>query len=395
MAKKVLQVCAIDLSVDALLKPLILRSMQEGYIVHNACTDTGRFQRLREEGLTMIDLKIDRNINPQENFKSIIALYKLMKKEKYDIVHVHTPIAAILGRIAAKMAKVEHIVYTAHGFYFHEEMPKFQYNLFYNIEKYGARFLTHWLLLQSKEDYNMAMEKKFLPSEKVIHLSNGVDIYKKFNKNLISDEKKVSLKNELNLCSKDVIFMFIGRLVREKGIFELIEAYKQLTKKHTNCKLLLVGDLPSTERDTESYKEIKNLIRSNKGILHVGYRNDIRDLLAVSSVFVLPSYREGLPRSIIEAMAMEKPIIATNIRGCREEVVHQKNGYLVSKQSSKELMEAMEGLMLDETLRRTFGKQSRRIAEDLFDEEKVLNRQITLFNQLCAKSESVIYEKTF
>ena len=383
---KILQVCAIDLSVDALLKPLILKSMEEGYIVHNACTDTGRFEKLRKEGLTMIDVKIDRKISPISNIKSIMRLYQLMKKEKYDIVHVHTPIAALLGRIAAKMAGIKHIIYTAHGFYFHDEMPSFQYKLFYNIEKYAARFLTDWLLLQSKEDYELSLRDKFLCEDRIIHLSNGVDIHNKFNPHLISEDTKVNIKKELGINSNDIVFAFIGRLVREKGIFELLEAFIQLTKRYDKVKLLLIGDLLKSERDQESYYKIKKML-SYPGVIHLGFRKDIAELLSISDVFVLPSYREGLPRSIIEAMAMSKPIIASNIRGCREEVFHNENGYLVNRGSSKSLYDAMESLVIDERKRVEFGNKSRLIAEQLFDEEKVIRKQINLFDSLMSKGD--------
>ena len=133
--KKILQICAVDSSVDALLKPLIVTLMEKGYIVHNACTNSGKFEKLREQGLYMIDVPIERKISPISNMRSILKLYALMKKEKYDIVHVHTPVAAILGRVAAKLVGIKHIVYTAHGFYFHEGMSKIQYQIFYELGK--------------------------------------------------------------------------------------------------------------------------------------------------------------------------------------------------------------------------------------------------------------------
>lgn len=387
--KKILQVCAIDLSVEALLKPLIQRSMKEGYEVHNACTDTGtgRFERLEKEGLTMINIPIDRAISPVKNLKSIYALYKLMKKEKYDIVHVHTPIAALLGRIAAKLAGVKHIIYTAHGFYFHEEMPKNQYKLFYNIEKYAARFLTDWLLLQSKEDYELALKDSFLPKERTIHLSNGVNITNKFNINSFSPNQLKELRKDLDLGEEDFVFTFIGRLVREKGIFELLDAFTKLNSENKNVKLLLIGGLLESERDQESYRRLNDYLKHND-IHHLGFRKDIPELLAVSNTFVLPSYREGLPRSIIEAMAMEKPVIATNIRGCREEVFDGENGLLVKKGSSESLFEAMRKISSNPDLEIKFGRKSRIIAEELFDEEKVLRKQLQLFKELSEKGDS-------
>lgn len=378
---KILQLCSIDVSVDALLKPLILKSMDEGHEVHNACTDTGRFKQLEQEGLTMININIARKIDPIKNIKSVLSLYKLMKKEKYDVVHVHTPVAALLGRIAAKLARVPHIIYTAHGFYFHEEMSPKQYKFYYLIEKYAARFLTDWLLLQSKEDYELSVEEKFLPENKIIHLSNGVDVRTRFNLELYNSDFLDKKRNKLGLSENDFVFSFIGRLVKEKGIFELLEAFFRIYLENHNVKLLLIGGILESERDQQSYQKLEKLL-NNENILQLGFRDDIPELLGISDVFVLPSYREGLPRSIIEAMAMEKPIIASNIRGCREEVFEDVNGILVEKESTESLYDAMNRLYNDKSLVQKMGKESRKIATELFNEEKVLEKQIKLFERL-------------
>lgn len=382
---KILQLCAIDLSVEALLKPLILKSMAEGYTVHNVCTDLGRFEELSKQGLTMINIPINRKIHPINNAKSVWNLYRLMKKEQYDIVHVHTPIAALLGRIAAKLAGVKNVIYTAHGFYFHDEMSKKQYKLFYSLEKYAARFLTDWLLLQSKEDYELAMNDKFKVPKRIIHLSNGVDIWKKFNKGLVPSNDITEFYSKENINEEDFVFSFTGRLVKEKGIFELLESFKRLNIKYPHAKLILIGGLPEGERDQGSYQKLISEIK-NENIRYLGFRKDIPLLMSASDVYILPSYREGLPRSIIEAMAMGKPVIATNIRGCREEVFDGENGYLVEKENVQELYVAMEKLITNTNLVKQFGVKSREIVEELFDEEKVLKKQIDLFGNLSKKS---------
>ncbi|WP_092050143.1 glycosyltransferase family 4 protein [Bhargavaea ginsengi] len=379
--KKILQVCAIDLSVDALLKPLIKRSMEEGFEVHNACSDQGRFKALRSEGFTMIDVPIAREINPVSNIKSILALYRLMKSERYDVVHVHTPVAALLGRVAAKLAGMQNVVYTAHGFYFHDEMPRNQYKLFFNIEKYAARWITDWLLLQSREDFELALDHKFKEQVRTIHLSNGVDIWNKFNPELISNATTNELKRTIGLKEEDLVFLFIGRLVREKGIFELVEAFKRIVKRYPYAKLLLIGGLLESERDQESYNQLMRDL-NHPNIHYLGFRSDTPELLSISDCFILPSHREGLPRSIIEAMAMDTPIIASNIRGCREEVFHGENGFLFEKENVDDLERAMETIATDSNARERFGKRSREIAEELFDEEKVLQKQIDLFKAL-------------
>nr|WP_255723610.1 glycosyltransferase family 4 protein [Sporosarcina sp. ACRSL] len=379
-----MQVCAVDFSVRTLLIPLIKKSMENNYEVHTVCTDTGGFKELESQGFTMFDINIDRKIKLTSNVKSIIQLYKLMRKEKYDIVHVHTPIASLLARIAAKLARVPTIIYTAHGFYFHEEMPQKKYRFYYTIEKNAAKFLTDYLLLQSKEDYNLAVANNFLRNDRIIHLSNGVEIWKKFNPQLISEEQSLRLKKELNLLDNSFVFTFVGRLVEEKGIFELMTAFTDIKEKYPEAELVIIGETIESERDQEAKIRLIEMLKY-PGVKHLGFRTDIPELLHISNVFVLPSHREGLPRSIIEAMAMEKAIIATNIRGCREEVFPGENGILVEKANVEDLCMAMEKLVSNRHLAKSYGVKSRQLVEELFDEEKVLNKQIDLFDFITMK----------
>ncbi|KLU62671.1 putative glycosyltransferase EpsD [Peptococcaceae bacterium CEB3] len=374
---KILQVCAIDLSVDVLLKPLVQALMGQGHVVHCACSNTGRFDSLMEQGLCMIDIPIERKISPLSNQKSLVALFKLMKTEKYDVVHVHTPVAAVLGRIAARLAGVKTIVYTAHGFYFHEEMPKWEYAFFYGLEKFLAVYFTDWIFLQSKEDCDLCIRDRFKNPGRVVHIGNGVDVDGKFNPIRLSPVASARLRNTLGISAEDVVFTFIGRLVREKGIFELLGAFQTLARKETKIKLLLIGDLLDSDRGTEAYMQIQEA-NNDPNIVITGFRRDIPELLAMTDVFILPSYREGLPRSIIEAMAMAIPIIATNIRGCREEVFDGKNGFLVNKEDSEDLCAKMEYLLHNADKRKEFGEHSRVLAERLFKEENVIRKQLSV-----------------
>ena len=158
-----------------------------------------------------------------------------------------------------------------------------------------------------------------------------------------------------------------------------------MSKIHSNVKLLLIGGLHESERDSTTINRIKKLM-NQPNVKYLGFRNDIEQLLYVSHIFVLPSYREGLPRSIIEAMAMNNAIIATNIRGCREQVVEGINGYLVKKQSVKDLTGRMKQLAEHPDIVFEMGKQSRKIALEKFNEEKVLSKQLDLFTKLLANN---------
>lgn len=382
MAKaKILQVCSVATTMDKQLKPLIDASINAGYEVHLACDDDGYIEKLKKQSYTVKKIHFSREINMKSNLKTIKQLTKLMRKEKYDIVHVHTPVASILARIAAKLAKVSNVIYTAHGYYFHEEMNKREYSFYYTLERFFAKYATDYLLLQSKEDYELSVQKNFKKIGRIIHLGNGVDIVDKFNPSKYPKEEKKKLSKEFDISEKDFVITFVGRLVEEKGFNDLIKAFEILQHKIENIKLIIIGEANKSERD----QKIKDIITSKteeQSIIFTGVRSDIPEILSISTVFVLPSYREGLPRSIVEAMAMGKPVIATNIRGCREQVIPNQTGYLIDKRNPNELVQKIEKLYDNPELVRKFGEKARLIAEEYYNENLILDKQINLFTKI-------------
>ncbi|MFD1020667.1 glycosyltransferase family 4 protein [Thalassobacillus hwangdonensis] len=376
---KILQVCAIDVSVKRLLKPLIDGLVEQGFEVASACLDTGEANWLRKQGYVIHDIPFRRKMFSLKNIVACWKLYRLLKKEKFDIIHVHTPVAAVIGRIAAVAGATPHIVYTAHGFYFHEGMSPLTYRFFYWIEKFFATQFTDWLLLQSIEDYQLSVERKFLPEEQIVHLSNGVDVETKFNPKIILEEEKTVLREEFNLTERDVVLCFMGRFVKEKGIVELMDAFELLHQEYPEAKLLLLGELLESDRKDDAYSNLTQRIEKHPAVIAPGIRDDIPQILAISDIFTLPSYREGLPRSIIEAMAMGLPVVATNIRGCREEVEEGVTGYLVEKQNVEDLAEKLDLLLEHRTLRESFGLKARMRAELLFNEAAIIQKQVDLF----------------
>lgn len=380
---KILQVCAIDETIKSLLLPLVDRLTSEGFDVTSCCSKGKNSEELRAKGYKIKNVEIARSINLISNLKSIIELSRLMKAEKFDIVHVHTPVAAILARVAAKISGVPLIIYTAHGFYFHDRMARYKYNIIVRIEKIAGRYFSDFIFAQSEEDRNTAVKEGIISVKKICTIGNGVDVFHKFNPEKVDLELIKQLKIELKLDENDKVIMFLGRMVKEKGIIELIEAFNAINKD--NYKLIIVGDRFTAERDTTTYSNVIQIVESNKNIIMTGRRSDISNLLFLSNVFVLPSYREGMPRSIIEAMAMGKPVIATNIRGCREEVVDGETGFLVEVGSAEEIREKIIEILENPELERSMGIKARQRAEELFDEEKVLDKQMEIINRLVEK----------
>lgn len=375
---KVVQVSAIDATMNGLLGELNKQTVEAGHELICVCSDGPRVEEMRDKGYDVRPIHIDRSIKPISNIKSIWKMFKLFRKERPDIVHVHTPVAAVLGRIAAKFARVPTVIYTAHGFYFHENMSKRTYRFFYMVEKVSAKLFTDYIFTQSEEDGALAVEKKFLPEDRITVISNGVDVTNKFNPSNIDQNQVKKLKENLGINEKDQVITFIGRLVKEKGIFELLDAFRHLDRD--NVKLLIIGDTGESERDQNTKAELEKYIH-DKNVTFTGFRKDIPELLSITDIFCLPSYREGMPRSIIEAMAMECAIVATDIRGSREEVDHEENGLLVPLKSVKPLSEAFNTILNDSKVLNTYRVNAREKAVSLYNEDTVVKTQLAIIEQ--------------
>jgi len=379
---KILEVCAIDITVKNLLLPLINKLEKEGYVVEIACSRGKKAETLERKGYVFRFINIDRKINLVLNIKSIIKLYRIMKRGKYDIVHVHTPVASILGRIAAKLAGVPIIIYTAHGFYFHEGMSCLKYNIILNIEKYLAKHYTDFIFTQSEEDRRTALENNFIDKSKILTIGNGVDVWGEFNPINIEKDKINKLYKKFNLNKNDKIVTFIGRLVKEKGIMDLLEVFNNVNfNDEKKVKLIMVGDIAQNERDKDTKMKLGKY-RDNSNVIFTGYRDDINSILYLTDVFCLPSYREGMPRSIIEAMAMECAVVATDIRGSREEVIDGKTGFLVPVNSINILSDKIKKLIGDEKFLKKMKIAGRRRAEMFFSEKEIVKKQLETFNKL-------------
>ena len=377
---KVLQVTAVDITVKYLLLPLIDRLRKEGYNVQVATSPGGYVEQLRKDGYVVNSVDIGRKIRPVANLKAIFALCRLIRREKFDIVHVHSPLAAMLGRLAAKMAGSGTVIYTAHGFYFHENMSKWKRRCIVWIEKILGRTCTDILLLQSAEDRETAISEGISLAQNAVWISNGVDINK-----FTPEEPDAKLRESLGIKKEDKVVGFAGRVVREKGIEELINAIGIVKERIPAVKLLIVGDTLQSDRDTSAKDNIKRIITKNnldKNVIFAGIRDDMPQLYALLNVFVLPSYREGMPRSILEAMACGKPVVATDIRGSREEVEHNVTGKIVPPREAKPLADAIRGILMDKEAALKMGRAGRKRVEEEFNEEMVLDKEVEIYKGL-------------
>lgn len=394
MGDKILQICGIDTYFHDFLLPLVDGLEAEGYEVWGACSKDKHTVKMKKEGYQIINVPIERKMFSLKNIKAFFKLLKLMKKEQFSAVHVHNPIASVLGRTAAKIAGVPKIIYTAHGFYFHDKMSDYKYNFYLTIEKIMGKFFSDYIFTQSEEDKNSAVQENIIEQSKIKTIGNGVDT-SIFKPKILKNKDLKAIRKEFNLNKEDQIICFIGRLVAEKGILELIEAFSKIVDQNPKAKLMIIGDA-ATDRDQETKDIVNRFLNQAKfkdKIIMTGYRKDIPQLLALSDLFVLPSHREGMPRSIIEAMMMAKPVVATNIRGCREEIVDGKTGYLVPVEAPAKLADRISKILSDSKLKNKMGKAGRKRALKLYDETKVIERQLEVLNKLLNNREKNNYSK--
>lgn len=371
---KICQLCAVDFTLYHFLLPLMRAEAAAGHEVVGVCADGPWLRKIEPGGLRIETIPFERSFNVARHIAAYRRLVALFRRERFDMVHVHTPIAALIGRLAAHRVGVPRIIYTAHGFYFHERMPAWKRWLFVALERWGGRY-TDVLFTQAAEDAAAARSLGLCRGGVIEAIGNGVDPAR-FPPAAGDADKRRALRAALDTPEDAVVIMMIGRLVAEKGYPELFAAMTGL-----DAVLWAAGErLPSDHARTV------NTGIDKRNIKLLGHREDVPDLLRAADVFVLPSHREGMPRSIIEAMMAGLPVVATDIRGSREEVVAGKTGLLVPVGDPAALRAALDRLIANPALRAAMGAAGRARALDLYDESKIIARQLDRMGLTAAKT---------
>ena len=319
--KKVLYITTVSRTVNAFLVPHIEMLLENGYKVDIACSiDKEVNKRLIEKGVNIFEVPFKRSPLSIGNFKAFKKLIKIQKENNYDIVHVHTPVASIFGRLLkVKFPKLK-TIYTAHGYHFLKGGSKIGWLLYYPIEKVMAKFTDVTININS-EDYEIT-KSKLKPKKSYLVKGVGIDLnsYK-----TLSYEEQKRKKQELNIKDDEFVVIMIAELNENKNQIQLIKALEVLKDRCPRVKAIFVGE-------GDKLQELKEEAR-NRGISDMvsflGFRNDVNELINISDIGVLLSYREGLPRNIMELMANGKKVIATDIRGCRDLVCNENVGQLV------------------------------------------------------------------
>jgi len=382
--QKLIRITTVPISLKVLLKGQH-RFMNEHFEVIGISNPEPELDQVKnEEGIRVIPIAFTRKISPLKDLKSVWQLYCVFKKERPLIVHTHTPKAGITGMLASYLAKVPLRLHTVAGLPLMEATGTKRKILNF-VEKLTYRFATK-IYPNSKGLYDFIISEKFTKQEKLKIIgsgsSNGIDTAY-FNPDLFDTEKKNALRKNLQIPLNNFVFVFVGRLVKDKGINELIEAFSKLSleKKHTT--LLLVGNFES-DLDPLLPKTLQ-LINSLNNIIYVGYQNDVRPYLAISNTLVFPSYREGFPNVVMQAGAMGLPAIVTNINGCNEIITEKKNGLIIILKSSTAIYEAMNTLLSNNDLFHRYSNNARYEITSKYERKYIWESLLQEYQTLKAK----------
>ena len=381
--KKLIRITTVPVSLLILLRSQLCFIANYYEVVAVSSGGPALEQVAKETGVRTVEIEMTRKITPFKDFKALWMLYLMMKREKPHLVHTHTPKAGLLGMIASKLAGVPVRLHTVAGMPLLEKKGVIR-KILDVVEKLTYSCATK-VYPNSALMKQIIIKNRYCSRDKLKVIgngsSNGIDT-KFFDPDNIDLLKSTfSLRESLNINSQDIVYCFVGRIVADKGINELVEAFDAIAHHNKKVKLLLLGNF-ETQLDPLKPKT-EELISNHPDIIWVDFQMDVRPYFAVSDIFVFPSYREGFPNVVMQSGAMGLPCIVTDINGCNEIIIHGQNGIVVPPKDALKLQDAMEQLVNDDTLRLELASRSRALILSRYDQQFVwdeLLKEYQLFN---------------
>jgi glycosyltransferase involved in cell wall biosynthesis len=343
-----------------------------GHEVDVVCGEGPLVEPLGREGFRVHVVPNSRRIDPLADLRTLRAYAALFRREGYDLVHTHNPKVNLLASLAARVAGVPRVVSTVHGLYSHDGQRPWVRGVWRGFEAASAR-LADLVLCQSAEDVRTARRARIVPDDRLRPLGNGVDLAR-FAPERFGADDRAAVRRRAGVAPGERVVGFVGRLVREKGVLELVAA----ARARRGWRVWLVG--PDERGAKADALPPASLAAPN--VRWLGLQADMPPLYAAMDVVVLPSWREGFPRTLLEASAMGRPVVATRIRGCREAVEPGETGLLVPARDPGSLREAVDALLGDAPRRRRLGRAARARACERFDEQAVFERIHRAYREL-------------
>lgn len=382
---KICMVSAVPRTLWGFYGDLIKQLKVSSVDVTIASSDMPHLSYFKEQlDCKVFPVEITRKILPLKDLAAICKLTRHFKREKYDIVHTHTPKGGLIGMISAFLAGTSNRIYTMHGLFLETSVGS----------KRKLLWLSEWLmcklatkvLVVSHSLKERILEEKLCPASKIQMLGNGTACginLEKFNNAKKKPNLRKQTRKKLNIPQNVKVIGFVGRIVPDKGIKCLISAFEMVQKKSDNVYLLLMGTFETIRVTID--EQTKQKITNNSCIVYGGHADNICPYYSAMDMCVLPSRREGFGLSLIEAGVMGLPVITTKVTGCVDAVVDNVTGLLVDKDNDKQLAEAMLKLLKDSELRKEFGRMGRERALEFFDSKRLIAEHMKLYEKILGK----------
>jgi glycosyltransferase involved in cell wall biosynthesis len=371
---KIAHLTTVDMSLRYLLLPQLEAALELGESI--GISAAGDFVAdLEARGIRHVELASStRGMNLLADVRAIAQLWRALRRERPDVLHTHNPKPGVYGRIVGRLSGVPIVVNTVHGLYATPESSLPKRAIVYGLEWLASRF-SDAELIQSPEDFELLWERQIMPRSKLHLLGNGVDLAR-FQPR---PETREEVRAELGIDEGKIAVGLVARLVAEKGVPELIEAAERLGERYT---VLIVGPRDPEKADALPEELLERAEES--GVRLLGMRKDVERIYQGLDLFVLPSHREGFPRAAMEAAASGLPVVASDIRGCRQVVSDGVNGYLFPVRDVDALTGAIARLGDDPALREAMAEASVDRARALFDERDIVKRVMAAYARVAA-----------
>ncbi len=380
---KLIHLTTTDISLELLLGPQLEAFVAAGYDVIGVSAPGPFVEAIEARGVRFHGLEHStRSMALTSDLRAMREVYQLFRAERPDIVHTHNPKPGIYGRLAARAARVPVVVNTVHGLYATPDDSILKRAIVYSLERLAAT-ASDAELVQNREDLAL-LRRLRVPTRRLQLLGNGVDL-QRFAADETTPAVRARIRGELDVADDTVVVGAVGRLVWEKGYRELLSAVEQLGTLAPSARLVVVG--PHEPDKADAVDQASRSAAEAAGVLFLGHRNDIEDLYHAFDIYVLASYREGFPRSAMEASAAGLPLVLTDIRGCREVVEPERTGLLVPVRDAEALAAALARLTSDATLRTRLGAAAATTATADFDQQRQIDLTLATYERLLSRAE--------
>lgn len=374
--KRVLQVSTLPITTRLFILPLATSLTEMGYQVELAC---GGITAYSFDPFVSHPIALSRSPFSLSNGRGLVQLRRLMQHNQYDVVHLHTPVAGLVGRLAAQLSRVPIVLYTLHGSFW-DTHPCWRAILFDGLERLAGQWTSHVFALNAQDASDLITRCGLKPAQ-VTQLpvgGAGVDLTW-FNPAQFSQADIIAQRAALGLAADDMVIGYVGRIDRDKGIGEMLKSCAQLRDQYPRLRLLLIGSRLLGDRDAAINTQLAEL---GDMVIYSGFRDDVPALLACMDVIVSASRRDGFGMLLAEAAAMGKPVVATATRGTSAAVIDGVTGLVVPIGDVAALSQAIATLITDESLRCKLGQGAWQRAQERFARDKLLRLYQDKYHEL-------------